>query len=382
VLHQGYTQSDHELQVLAEQGRDYLAKYFDQRGALFWIKLNYNDGEYMLGLGRRTSPPSDNPRIDTTDKVWVRWCARVSSNHNWGTTGVAFKPYIMGYAGRSNPVYCTTYEKVSSFVPIVVALSAGCTEDNPRISKRGFQAVQHYVRNFEAGRHVPRPARTARVAPARHQKRKQSAESASATESESVTEEDEGDTEESEMEVSESETDEHGEGDADEEDDLRGPLGASRRMLRTLHLGCSIGTGTGTGGPVPGSPDPVVNNARWRPLGSQGENKTRQNIIFTAIYIQVYTRMRLQNQATGTAHARLPSGGHGPSRCHLRTLLIAPQAALAAVWRWPNPIGSRPGHVGQSVCGAKTKIITGRHRPVPGTGTGAGHSDPVDPVTR
>jgi hypothetical protein len=92
--------------------------------------------------------------------------------------------------------------------------------------------------------------------------------------------------------------------------------------------------------------------------------------------------MRLQNQATGTAHARLPSGGHGPSRCHLRTLIIAPQAAFAAVWRWPNPMSSRPGHVGQSVCGAKTKIITGRYRPVPGTGTGAGHSDPVDPVTR
>jgi hypothetical protein len=98
-------------------------------------------------------------------------------------------------------------------------------------------------------------------------------------------------------------------------------------------LGCSTGTGTGTGDPVLGSPDPVVNNARWRPLGSQGENKTRKNIVFTAIHIQVYIHMRLQNQATGTAHARLPSGGHEPSRCHLRTLLIAPQAALAAVWR-------------------------------------------------
>jgi hypothetical protein len=94
--------------------------------------------------------------------------------------------------------------------------------------------------------------------------------------------------------------------------------------------------------------------------------------------------MRLQIQAAGTAHARLSSGGHGPSRRHLRTLLIAPQAALTAVWRWPNPISSRPGHVGRSVCGAKTKfiIITGRYRPVSGTGTGAGHSDPVDPVTR
>jgi hypothetical protein len=42
--------------------------------------------------------------------------------------------------------------------------------------------------------------------------------------------------------------------------------------------------------------------------------------------------MRLQNQATGTAHARLPSRDHGPSRCHLSTLPIAPLAALAAAW--------------------------------------------------
>jgi hypothetical protein len=39
-------------------------------------------------------------------------------------------------------------------------------------------------------------------------------------------------------------------------------------------LGCS--TGTGTGDPIPGSPDPVVGNVRWRPLGSEGENKTQK----------------------------------------------------------------------------------------------------------
>jgi hypothetical protein len=48
--------------------------------------------------------------------------------------------------------------------------------------------------------------------------------------------------------------------------------------------------------------------------------------------------MRLQLQATGTAHARLPSGDYGPSRCHLSAPSIASQAALAAVGvgRWPN----------------------------------------------
>jgi hypothetical protein len=36
------------------------------------------------------------------------------------------------------------------------------------------------------------------------------------------------------------------------------------------------------------------------------------------------------------------------------------------------------------VCATNTKLVTGRYRPVPGTGTGARRSgsDPVDPVTR
>jgi hypothetical protein len=84
--------------------------------------------------------------------------------------------------------------------------------------------------------------------------------------------------------------------------------------------------------------------ARW----DRKENKK----LFLPLSIYKYIRMRLQNQATRTAHARLPSGGHGPSRCHLSLLLIAPQAALAAVWRWPSSSSSRPGHVGHSVCGA------------------------------
>eukprot|EP00962_Isochrysis_galbana_P044291 scaffold17139_cov123-Isochrysis_galbana.AAC.1 len=62
--------------------------------------------------------------------------------------------------------------------------------------------VQHYVRTFEPALHIPRPSRTARVAPARQRQRKPSAES------ESGTEEDEEETEGSETEVSECDTDE------------------------------------------------------------------------------------------------------------------------------------------------------------------------------
>jgi hypothetical protein len=55
-------------------------------------------------------------------------------------------------------------------------------------------------------------------------------------------------------------------------------------LIRHRTLGCSTGTDTGTGDPVPGSPDPVVNNARWRPLKSQGENKAPLSI-YKYIYV-------------------------------------------------------------------------------------------------
>jgi hypothetical protein len=38
-------------------------------------------------------------------------------------------------------------------------------------------------------------------------------------------------------------------------------------------LGCLTGTGTGNGELVPGPPDPVVGNARWRLLGSPSISK-------------------------------------------------------------------------------------------------------------
>jgi hypothetical protein len=86
----------------------------------------------------------------------------------------------------------------------------------------------------------------------------------------------------------------------------------------------------------------------------------------------------------------LGSMDHSVATSARRAPSIAPQAALTAVevgWalartQAAQPTDSRPGPVGQSVCGTKTKLITGRYRPVPGSGTGSGRSDPVDPVTR
>jgi hypothetical protein len=79
-------------------------------------------------------------------------------------------------------------------------------------------------------------------------------------------------------------------------------------------LGCRTYTYTGTSEPVPGPPDPVVGNARWRPRWDRKVAKQNSNkvLFLTAIYMHKYIHMRLENQATGTAHVRLPFGDYGP----------------------------------------------------------------------
>jgi hypothetical protein len=125
------------------------------------------------------------------------------------------------------------------------------------------------------------------------------------------------------------------------------------------------------------------------PGGARFDRKVKKKLgtpffLPLSIYI-VCTHMRLQNRATGTANARMPACHLGTMEPSVATLARRqsppPQAALPVVGHWPNLSNSRLGLVGQSVCGIITKLITGRYRPVPGTGTGTGRFDPVDPVT-
>jgi hypothetical protein len=174
------------------------------------------------------------------------------------------------------------------------------------------------------------------------------------------------------------------------------PCGQRRPTPGPTALGCRTGTDTGTGEPVPGPADPVVGKMPGpadpvvgkmpgaAPLGSQGENKTQKTFF---LILSIYKFMYICGSRIGPLAQLMLA-------CHLGTMdhpvatsarrQSPPQAALAAVERWPNSqAAADPGlPVGQSVCDTKKKVVTGRYRPVPSTGTGAGRSDPVDPVTR
>jgi hypothetical protein len=85
-----------------------------------------------------------------------------------------------------------------------------------------------------------------------------------------------------------------------------------------LGLGCRTGTGTGTGELVPGPLDPVVGNARWRPLGSQGKNK-KLGFFYRYLYLFIYRQV-----CTYAA----PESGHCHSPCPL---------AIWGLWTIPLP---------------------------------------------
>jgi hypothetical protein len=145
-----------------------------------------------------------------------------------------------------------------------------------------------------------------------------------------------------------------------------------RALLPSLNLGCRTGTGTGTGEPVrTGSPGPGIGQCAMPNGGWDRKVKTKLGFFFTAIDIQAYTYMRLQNQATGTAHARLPSGDHGPWTIPPSRLLPPQHAANRPAGRcrcgWALiELKQQPTRACRPVpvCGTTTKLITGRYRPV------------------
>jgi hypothetical protein len=155
------------------------------------------------------------------------------------------------------------------------------------------------------------------------------------------------------------------------------------------YLGCRTGTGTGTGEPVPGPANPVVGNARWRRWDRKVKTKLGKQSFNVFSMLSIYKFMYKCGSRIEPMAQLMPA-------CHLGTMdhpvatsarrQSSPQVPLLlrlAAGRWPNSSSRRPGLVGQSVCDTKTKLITGRYRPVPGTNTGAGRScTRADPVTR
>ena len=199
VLHGGYSRTDHAVQSLTEKGETYVAEHLDTPGSLFWLILLEFDGEFKLGLARRSSLlPLFPGLIDTASFMYVEWFARKSTNFCWGSTSVSFKPFIETYDQHRRPVVGRSFEPVVEFLPVVVDLTISSTATEPTIRKLGLRTLRQYIsshhpelhRQAAAASHTAAPARRGRGSNSSEEERGQSG----SDESESYSHNDSGGT--------------------------------------------------------------------------------------------------------------------------------------------------------------------------------------------
>ena len=91
-----YTDADRHIAMLKD-GNGYVEANLDTHGMCFFIRLSHHEGEFAVGLGRRTFDAAlDNP----SEKLYeIEWYERKSkSRSSWGLQP-AFKWTVGGYIG-------------------------------------------------------------------------------------------------------------------------------------------------------------------------------------------------------------------------------------------------------------------------------------------
>lgn len=124
-------------------GQAFLNSTFETNGELFLIELDHLEGEFKVGLGRRTfSKDNDDLMQREVEVEWFERCNR--RQHAWGDTPT-FQLTVRGYDRRSRqslgPV--TSVEPIDRFLPVEVSLTKG---SDPMSKPRLMAAVTAALR--------------------------------------------------------------------------------------------------------------------------------------------------------------------------------------------------------------------------------------------
>ena len=141
VTHPGYSDVDRRIASIGEGGAQYLADNIDERRALFLIRLEHFEGELPVGLGRR----SFDKDIDQDGIQYaIEWFERKNKRTDgWGVRP-SFRLVIAGYERNRRPIYSTTTEKMSDFLPITVKNTGSGAE--PTLSSDCLSALRTYLK--------------------------------------------------------------------------------------------------------------------------------------------------------------------------------------------------------------------------------------------
>ena len=133
----------------AKRGSSYVSENVDVKGALFLFSLEHAEGEFAVGLGRRTF---DADVDNASEQLYeIEWFTRKNKKNDWGLRP-AFKLKLAGYrkeGRRSVPYWQTSVEPIASFLPIVVKTS-GSAADEPVLTQDCMSALRAYMKSRAA----------------------------------------------------------------------------------------------------------------------------------------------------------------------------------------------------------------------------------------
>lgn len=143
VANPNYSESQQKVAIASNDvhGAAYLSEQIDVKGALFLIKLKHNEGEFAVGLGRRTF----NEAVDLAHerRFEVEWFERKNKKeHSWGKQP-GFRRAIGGYTSNRRKLYLTSVESLDDFLP----LNVKCTKktkgsDEPVLTQETVEALR------------------------------------------------------------------------------------------------------------------------------------------------------------------------------------------------------------------------------------------------
>lgn len=99
-------------------GAAYVSENLEANGALFFIRLKHNEGEFAVGLGKRTF----NKEVDSKEdgSFEIQWFERKNKReHCWGKQP-GFRVAIQAYGNNRKPIPMTSVESLDDFISLAV----------------------------------------------------------------------------------------------------------------------------------------------------------------------------------------------------------------------------------------------------------------------
>ena len=142
VTDSNYTDADRRIEMLKD-GKGYIQANIDIREACFFIRLAHHEGEFAVGLGRRTFDAAlDNLAENLYEIEWYE--RKGKTRASWGLQP-AFRWSVGGYNNKRKPFPMTSIEQLASFVPVGVELTPKSSGNAPVLTKACMAALRSFM---------------------------------------------------------------------------------------------------------------------------------------------------------------------------------------------------------------------------------------------